>query len=97
VGDSKVFTKDPEAILDYGIDWHANDWLGVDTIATGATGSTWTVPSGITKVSDSKTTTTTTIWLSGGTAGETYAVKNHIITAGGRAEDCTLSIVCESK
>ena len=93
MGDSKIFTKDPEAVLDYGIDWDAHDWLGADTIST----STWTVPSGITKVTDSKTTTTTTIWLSGGTAGETYPVKDHIVTAGGRAEDCTLTIVCESK
>ena len=97
MGDSKIFTKDPEAVLDYGINWDANDWLGTDTIKADGTGSTWTVPAGITKVTDSKTTTTTTIWLSGGTAGETYSVKDHIVTVGGREEDCTLTIVCESK
>lgn len=91
MGDSQVFTKDPDAVLDYRIDWAT--WLGVDTIST----STWTVPAGITKFTDSKTTTTTTIWLSGGTAGETYSVKDHIVTAGGREDERTLTIVCESK
>ena len=97
MGDSKIMTKDPNAVLDYGINWDAHDWLGADTIIPGATGSVWTVETGITKITDSKTTTTTTIWLSGGTVGESYAVMNHIVTAGGREEDCTLTIVCESK
>jgi hypothetical protein len=50
--------KDPQAVLDYGFDW--SKWLGTDTIST----STWTVPVGITKDSDTHDTTTTTIWLS---------------------------------
>jgi hypothetical protein len=59
----QAFEKDPDAVLDYAIDW--TDRLGSDTIST----STWTVPSGITKDSDNKTTAKTTIWLSGGTVG----------------------------
>ena len=79
------FLKDPSAILDYQNDW--SDWLGTDTIAT----STWTVPTGLTKVSDTNTTTTATIWLSGGTAGMSYTAVNRITTAGGRTEDRSLS------
>jgi len=82
----QVFEKDPQAILDYAIDW--TSWLSSDTIST----STWTVPSGITKVSDSTTTTTTTIWLSGGTADTDYELINHIVTAGGREDDRTITI-----
>ena len=85
------FSKDPSAVLDYVIDW--SDWLDGDTIST----STWTVPSGITKDSDTKTTTATTIWLSGGTVGTKYAVVNHIVTAGGREDDRTIYINVESK
>lgn len=77
--------KDPQAVLDYQIDWSA--WLGTDTIST----STWTVPTGLTKVSDTKTTTTTTILLSGGTVGESYSLVNHIVTAALRQDDRTLT------
>jgi len=82
-----VYLKDPEAVLDYGFDW--SDWLADgETIST----STWTVPTGITKDSDSKTDTVTTIWLSGGTAGKSYRVTNHIVTSAGRQDDRSLII-----
>jgi len=79
-------TKDPNAVLDYGFDWE--EWLDGDTIDT----STWTPPAGITKDSDSKTTLTTTVVLSGGTAGQWYAVLNRITTAGGLTDDRTLMV-----
>jgi len=70
--------KDPGEVLDYGFDW--SEWLNGDTIIT----STWTVPTGITQNSETETTTTTTIWLSGGSFGQRYTIKNTITTAGGR-------------
>lgn len=82
------FLKDPDAVLDYQIDW--STWLGSDTIAS----SSWVIPTGITEDSDSNTTTTATVWLSGGTAGTTYTVTNRIVTAGGRTEDRSLTIKC---
>ena len=74
-------SKDPNAVLDYSIEW--TDWLDGDTIAT----STWTVPAGLTKVTDEKTAVKTTAWLSGGAAGATYTLHNRITTAGGRTQD----------
>ena len=91
MGSSKRFVKDPNSVLDFVIDWSA--WLGSDTIST----STWTVTDGITKTVDTKTTTTTTIWLSGGTLNAEYECLCRIVTAGGRTEDCTITIVVESK
>lgn len=82
------FLKDPNAVLDYQIDW--SKWLSDDTIST----STWIVPDGITKDSDLSTTTLATIWLSGGTAGEKYPVVNRIVTSDGRTEDRTIWIIC---
>lgn len=82
----KTFVKDPDAVLDYTGSWAA--WLKGDTILT----STWEVPTGITKDSDSHTSTETLIWLSGGTAGESYQLRNHITTAAGRADDRTITI-----
>lgn len=81
---TQLYNKDPNAVKDYVNNWAS--FLGTDTIAT----STWTVPTGITKVSDTNTTTTTTITLSGGTDGQYYTVVNRIVTAGGRTEDETL-------
>jgi hypothetical protein len=45
------------------------------------------VPTGITKVSDTNDTTSTTIWLSGGTAGKDYVLTNKIVTHGNRTEE----------
>ncbi|HZY76546.1 MAG TPA: hypothetical protein VFE40_09525 [Jatrophihabitantaceae bacterium] len=75
--------KDPDAVLDYQIDWSA--WLDGDTIVT----SVWIVPDGIVKDSDSHTDTAATIWLSGGTIDKTYRVTNRITTAAGRTDDRT--------
>ena len=60
--------KDPNASLDYTVDWSA--WLGSDTISA----VTWTLETGITKAAQSNTTTAATVWVSGGTAGREYTV-----------------------
>lgn len=83
----QVFTKDPEAILDYVVDW--SDWLVGDTIAT----STWVADSGITIDDDDNTTTTATVWLSGGTVGTVYEATNSIVTAAGREDDRTITVI----
>lgn len=83
---SQQFTKDPEATLDYSVDW--TKWLAGDTIQT----SEWTVPAGLTQVSSSNTNSKATVWLSGGTAGQSYTVTNHITTAGGRTDERSITI-----
>lgn len=85
----KSFTKDPEALLDYTVDWDGDDWLGTDTI-TGT--PTWTVPAGLTLAAQSNTTTTATVWLSGGMADTDYNVECKITTAGGRTDERTIRI-----
>jgi hypothetical protein len=78
--------KDPQAILDYSIDW--TSWLGLDTIQT----STWMVPTGITKPSDSLVGALATVWLSGGTVGTSYIVTNRVVTAGGRTDERSITV-----
>lgn len=78
--------KDPSDLLDYSISW--SGLLGSDTIST----VTWTVPSGLVSESQSNTATRTTIWLSGGTAGTTYAVACLIVTTGGREFERSASL-----
>ncbi len=82
----QIHKKDPDATKDYQINWAT--WLGTDTIGT----STWTVPTGITKVTDTNTTTTTTIWLSGGTNLIDYELTNKIVSANGRTEEDTIVV-----
>lgn len=79
-------TKSPSDILDYILDY--STWLGVDTIDT----STWSVPSGVTKASDSKTADTTTVWISGGAIGQEYKIQNTITTVGGRTKVQTFDL-----
>lgn len=85
--------KDPQAVLDFFVDWQQEGWLGTDTIAV----STWSVPAGITKESESLVAGRAIVWLSGGTAGTTYTVTNHITTTGGRQNDQSLYIFCIEK
>ncbi len=88
---SQLFIKDPDAVLDYVIDW--DDWLGTDTIAT----STWAAEAGITIDSDTNTNTTATVWLSSGTAGTEYIVTNEIVTAASRTDNRRLRIRVEER
>jgi hypothetical protein len=86
-------TKAAVEIKDYEIDWHdpANDVLGDDTIAT----STWTADSGLTISAQSNTTTTTTVWLSGGLTNNSYTATNVITTAGGRTFEDSLTVTIQ--
>ena len=74
--------KDPDARLDYTIDW--TQWLGTDTII----GSGWTLSSPeISMENGSNTHTTATIWLLRGVVGQVYTVTNYITTTLGRMQD----------
>ena len=83
--------KDPDAVLDYAVDWAT--WLAWDgdTIAA----STWTLPADPDDLAIDSfpfSATVATVWLSGGQAGRSYLVTNHITTAAGREDERTLRI-----
>ena len=89
----KKFVKDPNAKLDYTIDWSA--WLAANTDTISAA-TVPTAPAGLTIQSPvTFTATQTTVWISGGTAGSSYDVAVHIVTAGGRQDDRTITITCK--
>ena len=89
----QTFRKDPNAVLDYVLDW------GENYLATGETISSvvWTVATGITEGVTSKTDTTTTIWLSGGTAGESYSIACKIVTSQSRTDERTFTVQVENR
>ncbi len=88
---STEWSKDPDEVLDYAIDWKAR--LAGDTIAS----STWTVPGGLTQDQASVSGSKAIIWLSGGTLDQAYSILNRITTAGGRTMDQTVTLSVRSK
>jgi len=84
-------TKDPQSTLDYSWDWAP--WLGTDTIATALV----TTPAGLTELSEATTTTKVTVWLSGGTVGQSYTVTCKITTVAGRIDERSLLIRVRDK
>lgn len=85
---------DPDSELDYEWDW--STWLdsaGGETIAS----HTITAPTGITVVRESSTSTTVTVWLTGGAVGTRYKVVCHIVTSAGRADDRTINITVQDR
>ena len=87
--------KDPGATLPYGLDF--TDWLVDDLASDTIASATWTVPTGLTKESEILTTTKAGVVLSGGTAGATYDVVCHFVTAGGYEDERTLRIYCAQR
>ena len=83
------FTKDPDSIMDYSVDWSL--WI---TSSDSLVNSVWLAETGISVVSSSidAGTHVTTVRLSGGTVNGLYKVTNRITTANGLTTDRTLFI-----
>ena len=90
---SQVFNKDPDAVLDYAFDW--SSWLATgETIST----RTITVDTGLTQPStDTESSGIVTVWLSGGTANNTYDVACKIATSASRTDERTITIKCVNR
>ena len=87
--------KDPSENLDYSFNWRARVPVG-DSIV----GSTWVVdgtPNNIVLGASTYSTYTTTIWLSGGTVGNTYVLTNTITTLSGRVLTQSVQLNAVSK
>lgn len=86
----QTFIQDPDAKLDYSLDW--SEWLtDGDSVQT----SSWEVsPEGPT-LSDNSVNdagTITTIWFAGGTVNSRYVLTNHIVTVDGREDDRSITV-----
>ncbi len=90
---NEVF-KAPADVLDYL--WNWSYWLPAgDSIAS----SSFTADSGITiEVSPaaSHTTSSSTVWLGGGTADQTYSVTCQVVTTGGRTAQWSTTVVVQA-
>lgn len=77
--------KDPDERLDFGLDWTKEMARVGDTISE----SSWDVTSGdggllIEDAAGVISGMVTSVWLTGGTVGETYTVTNRMTTTAGR-------------
>lgn len=86
--------QDPQARLDYDINW--GPWLGADTI-TSATASVTPTGSMVIDGAVEKTTTVTKVWVKGGIPGNKYTVTVHIVTAGNREDDRSIEITVRER
>lgn len=84
--------KDPDELLDYKVDWAKR--LGTDSIAS----SSWpNPPANISILTDSHQAKATVIWISGGTAGQTYTFTNRITTTSGRIMDQSIDLPVKAR
>lgn len=85
---SATFKKDPDDERPFRFDWSkflAPTGDSIDTVDV-------TTEAGLTEGSVSNTTTTVTVWLSGGTADNTYTVACEIVTLAGLTIERTITI-----
>lgn len=78
-----VFQKDPDAVLDYAVDW--STWLAsAETISTYAVSANSTL---ITIATAAQSSGVVTTWLSGGYAGSDYTVSIKVVTSSCRTDE----------
>lgn len=87
-------TKDPDDVLDYQFDWTARMATNETVVASVFTVVEGTVVKGVVGFTPQGVTT---VWLSGGTPGETCLINNHIATSQGREYDETARLRVRSK
>lgn len=87
----RTYVKDPDATLDYSVDW--SQFLAGsdgDSISTAA----WLEASGDLTITDSgHSSGIHTGFISGGTLGESYTVTSRITTTGGRINDSSFILL----
>ena len=80
IPEAAIFTKDPDEVKDFRVNWATALGADVDTIVTG----TFVAEAGITKDSEVMTTSYMDIWVSGGSDMVDYEILNEIETSLGR-------------
>lgn len=88
--------KDPEALLDYAVDWGA-EYLAGDALAE----SSWSVspdePGAAAIAGSSFDLLIATVQVGGGEPGKIYRVTNHVTTASGREDSRSIMLRVEKR
>jgi hypothetical protein len=80
--------KDPDEVLDYQFDWATHRLEAGETISS----STFSKTGSITLGATSDASGITTVWISGGTAGEACVVTNQVVTSAGRTYEASAKL-----
>lgn len=91
-----LLLKDPEAVLDYEIDWGA-DYLDDDMLLTSRWEVTPAEEGGVTVVSDGFEPRSSFVSLGGGAVGHLYRVANIVSTQSGREDKRSLFLRVEAR
>ena len=86
------FIKDPDATLDYMVDW-TDQLASGDYIVSAAV----SVDPGITLHAQTFTSASHTIWLRAGTVGGRYKARSKIWTQGTRVDERTITIIVRER
>jgi hypothetical protein len=91
-----LLLKDPDAVLDYSVDWGA-EYLAGDLLAE----SSWSVepdePGGVTIAASNFDATTSVVKAGGGTPGNVYRLVNEVVTASGRTDSRSIVLRVEKR
>jgi hypothetical protein len=91
-----IFVKDPDAVIDYAVDWSAGYLAGQEVAQ-----SLWTVApaeaGGVTVEAATQTAGKTVATLSGGIAGHVYHITNMVRFSDGRSDERTLVVRVEER
>jgi hypothetical protein len=89
--------KDPEAVLDYAIDWGAQYLDPGDLLAE----SSWAVdpdePDGVAVVGSLFGDSISTVQAAGGIAGRLYRLANRVVTQSGRTDERSIVLRVEKR
>lgn len=92
-----LLLKDPEAVLDYAIDWGAQ-YLGQGDLLAD---SSWSVepdePGGVTVVGSLFGDSVSTVQAGGGVAGRLYRLANRVVTQSGRTDERSIMLRVEKR
>lgn len=91
-----LLLKDPDALLDYAVDWGA-EYLAGDALAA----SSWTVspdePGGVSIAGQGFDLLIATAQVAGGEAGKVYRLSNKVITVSGRQDSRSVVLRVEKR
>jgi hypothetical protein len=91
-----LLLKDPDAVLDYSVDWGAA-YLGGDLLAA----SEWSVspdePGGVSVVGSDFDAAHATVKAGGGEAGKLYRLINHVVMDSGRLDSRSIVLRVEKR
>ena len=91
-----LLLKDPDAVLDYSVDWGAEYLLG-DLIAN----SSWSVvpdePGGVAVVGSDFDATRSLVKAGGGAPGRMYRLINHVLLQSGREDSRSIMLRVEKR